>query len=208
MGARARLRQAPRGDGRPILLLPGVGTGDNSVAPLVAYLRRLGYAAESWRFGINRGTHTIGADAGRLIARVEAMARGHGAPVTLIGVSLGGIMARLACHRAPGLVREVITVCAPYAADARATNAWRLYQLLSGENIDSATVHAQFDEVRRPLPVPAAAIWAREDGMVNREACYVSGEPGLRIFEVEGGHLLVHLRPQVWLLVADLLAAA
>ncbi|MFX8122187.1 hypothetical protein ABTK95_19920, partial [Acinetobacter baumannii] len=55
-------------------------------------------------------------------------------------------------------------------------------------------------------PVPATAIWSRNDGMVNPAACFVADEPGLRIVAVDGGHLLVHLRPSVWLFVAQLLA--
>lgn len=202
----SRLRDAPRGDGRPIMILPGVAMGDASVTALARYLRRLGYAAETWQLGLNRGTRTVGLDADRLIARITAMAEHHGAQVTLIGISLGGIIARLVAHRAPTLVREVITVCSPYAADARATNAWRTYQLLSGESIDSPDVAARLEELRRPLPVPAAAIWTRRDGMVNAAACRSLDEPGLRIFEIGGGHLLSHLRPELWQLLATILS--
>lgn len=200
------LRDAPPGDGRPVMVLPGVATGDSSVALLAAYLRRLGYRAETWQLGVNRGVRTVGDDAQRLIDRIEAMARTHDAPVTLVGVSLGGIMARIVAHRAPASVRQVITVCSPYAADARATNAWRTYQLLSGERVDGPAVLARFAEARQPLPMPGVAIWARDDGMVNGDACHVSGEPGLRVFAIDGGHLLVSLRPELWRLIARLLA--
>ncbi|MGJ3648647.1 esterase/lipase family protein [Sphingomonas sp. GlSt437] len=203
---RSVLRAAPKGDGRPVLVLPGVATGDGSVRPMAHFLSKLGYRAETWQLGMNRGTPTIGAEAEHLIARVTALAERDGSSVTLIGVSLGGIMARLAAHRGPSLVREVVTICSPYAADARATNAWRTYQLLSGERVDDPAVAARLVEARRPLPVPATAIWSRNDGMVNPAACFVADEPGLRIVAVDGGHLLVHLRPSVWLFVAQLLA--
>lgn len=203
---RPRLAGAPRGDGRPVLLLPGVVTGDGSVAGLARFLRRLGYAAESWGLGLNLGTRTIGAEGERLLDRVAALHAARQGPVTLIGVSLGGIMARLAAHRLPGAVGGVITINAPYAASGRATNVWRVYERVSGEKIDSPAVAARLTELRKPLPVPAAALWSRSDGLVNGAACFVPGEPGLRVIEVPGGHLMVHQRVAVWRVVADLLA--
>ena len=102
----------------------------------------------------------IGADSERLFAAVAAFAEETGEPVTLIGVSLGGIMARLVAHRHPELVREVITVASPYAGDPRATNVWRLFELLTGDKIDSAAVVAQRLEIAAPLSMAATAIWS------------------------------------------------
>ncbi|MFA5970265.1 MAG: alpha/beta fold hydrolase [Sphingomonas sp.] len=208
VGALGALGAAPRGDGRAVMVLPCVAMPDASAAPLARYLQGLGYAAEGWGLGINRGTRTTGAEAERLIARIEDYAARHGQPVTLIGISLGGIMARLVAHRRPDLVSAVITICSPYAGDAYSTNAWRVYQLLSGERVDSAAVRARLAEVRRPLPVPACAMWSRSDGMVNGLACRVPGEPGLTIVEIRGGHLMIHRRAAVWRAVAEQLAGS
>ena len=90
------------------------------------YLQRIGYRAESWQLGRNFGVRTVGAEAERLFGRVREMAKASGEPVTLVGVSLGGMLARLAAHRLPGEVREVITIASPYAADPRSTNVWRI----------------------------------------------------------------------------------
>lgn len=128
-----------------------------------------------------------------------------GAPVTLIGVSLGGMLARLAAHRLPGNVREVITIASPYAGDPRATNIWRIYEWVSGERLDGADSRARLAELRAPLPVPATAIWSRNDGLVNGMACHVTGEPRLRIIEISGSHMGVQLRPRVLRSVADVL---
>ncbi|MDQ9786271.1 alpha/beta fold hydrolase, partial [Serratia marcescens] len=74
-----------------------------------------------------------------------------GEKVTLIGVSLGGIMARMAAHRVPDLVREVITVSSPFAGSPRATNVWRAFEWLTGDRIDDPRVKAMAAEVARPL---------------------------------------------------------
>ena len=202
-GARARLRSAPRGDGRPILLLPGLFNSDRSNGVLRRFLVASGYRAEGWGLGRNFGSRTIGGDAARLIARVEAMAVETSAPVTLIGVSLGGIMARLVAHRRPELVREVVTVSSPFAGHPRATNVWRAFEWITGERVDSPEVDTLRAEIAAPLPVPATAIWSASDGMVNGLAC--RDEHG-RSIEVRSGHLAVQLNPDVLVVIAEVLA--
>src|SRR5688572_21114733 len=53
-GARA-LRNLPRGDGHPVLLVPGFGAGDLEMTPLSRALARLGYASQTWKLGRNLG---------------------------------------------------------------------------------------------------------------------------------------------------------
>jgi triacylglycerol lipase len=199
----------PRGDGRPLLLLPGLINSDRSMLIMARYLRRLGYHVETWGLGRNFGARTVGSEAERLLARIEDYAARSGAPVTLIGVSLGGIMARFAAHRlGAGVVREVITIASPYAAGPRATNVWRTYQLVSGERIDDPALLARQAEIAAPLPMPATAIWSPSDGLVNGRACYGDGEPGLRVLEIKGSHIGVHFRAKVLRTVAGVLGAS
>src|ERR1044072_1331841 len=47
------LMRAPRGDGHPVLALPGFLASDLSMAPLRRYLAELGYDAQAWRMGRN-----------------------------------------------------------------------------------------------------------------------------------------------------------
>jgi hypothetical protein len=49
------LAAAPRGDGHPVLVLPGLGGSDVSTAPLRWFLGRLGYRAVGWGLGQNEG---------------------------------------------------------------------------------------------------------------------------------------------------------
>jgi pimeloyl-ACP methyl ester carboxylesterase len=206
--AQRYLAGAPKGDGRPVLLLPGFGNSDRSLIALKRYLQHLGYQAETWRLGRNFGVRTVGGEAEKLFGRIKGMAERAGEPVTLVGVSLGGILARLAAHRLPLDVREVITIASPYAADPRATNVWRIYELISGERLSSERARSRMSEIAQPLPVPATAIWSPTDGLVNGRACYMPSEPGLRTIEIAGSHMGVQLRPRVMRAVADVLAGA
>src|ERR1700744_5449194 len=47
------LLKAPRGDGHPVLALPGFLASDLSMAPLRRYLKQLGYDAHAWQMGRN-----------------------------------------------------------------------------------------------------------------------------------------------------------
>lgn len=201
---RARLDAAPRGDGRAIMLLPGLFNSDRSNAVMRSYLRRLGYHADGWGLGRNLGVRTVGHDAGKLIARVEALAAEHG-PVTLIGVSLGGIIARMVAHARPDLVREVITVASPFAGSGKATNVWRAFEWATGERLDDPAVIARSEAIARPLPVPATAIWSRTDGLVAGAICR---DDHCRSVEVRSGHMGVQMRPEVLEAIAGVLGGA
>ena len=49
------LSQAPKGDGHPVLLLPGFGASDVSLEPLRAFLKSRHYHVETWGLGRNVG---------------------------------------------------------------------------------------------------------------------------------------------------------
>src|SRR5438477_8769411 len=55
LGALPLLSLAPRGDGHPVLVLPGLVASDRSTRPLRAFLENRGYAVSGWRQGRNLG---------------------------------------------------------------------------------------------------------------------------------------------------------
>jgi len=201
---RALADVAPAPDGRAVMLLPGLFNSDRSNFVLAWYLRRLGYRVEGWGLGRNLGARTVGGEGDRLIARVEALAAEAG-PVTLVGVSLGGMLARLVAHRRPDLVRAVVTVSSPYAGDQRATNVWRAFELFTGERVDDPDVRARGALIAAPLPVPATAIWSASDGLVAGAICRCDHAASV---EVRSGHFGVQLRPEVLVAVAGAVGRA
>ncbi len=201
--ARGALAGAPRGDGRPVLVLPGLFNSDRSNFALRGFLRRLGYRAYRWELGRNFGARTIGQEGERLVARIAQIHAETGEKVTLIGVSLGGIMARVFAGRHPELVREVITVSSPFAGPATSTNVWRAFEWITGQRIGSPEVQAFSREAAAPLPIPATALWSRSDGLVNGLICH---DGNCRAVEIRSSHLGVQLKPEVLRAVANLLA--
>jgi pimeloyl-ACP methyl ester carboxylesterase len=200
----AAMRDAPRGSGGAVMVLPGLFNSDLSTLVMRRYLSGLGHRVEGWGLGRNLGVRSVGPDAERLVARVEAMAEAAGAPVALVGVSLGGILARLVAARRPELVAQVVTVSSPYAGDPRATNVWRAFEWATGERVDDPVVAERMAAAAAPLPVPATAIWSATDGVVSGAICRCDHA---RSVEVRSGHLWVQMRPEVLAAVATALAA-
>src|SRR3954463_13670013 len=55
LGALPLLSLPPRGDGHPVLVLPGLVAPDTSTRPLRSFLNNRGYAVSGWRQGRNLG---------------------------------------------------------------------------------------------------------------------------------------------------------
>ena len=202
------LAMAPRGDGHPVLVLPGFIASDTSTAVLRRYLSKLGYDAHAWELGRNLGPKAIGLEGEKLVARLRAIHEATGQKVSLVGWSLGGIMARIVARRAPDAVRQVITLGSPFAGSPKATNVWRAYEYLTGHHIEGDSAKSQLAEAASPPPVPSTAIYTREDGVVAWQICMEQAGPETDNIEVHGSHCGLGVNPAVLYAVADRLAQA
>lgn len=200
------LSTAEHGDGHPVLVLPGFVTTDTSTGVLRQYLRTLGYNVHSWDLGRNLGPKAIGHEGEKLIARLDAIHAKCGQKISLVGWSLGGVMARQLARRRPDLVRQIITLGSPFAGSPRATNAWRAYQALTGHAIDSEDARAQMRESELPPPVPSTAIYSKEDGVVAWQNCVEPEADLTDNIQVYGSHCGLGVNPVVLYAIADRLA--
>jgi pimeloyl-ACP methyl ester carboxylesterase len=195
------LQRAPRGDGHPVLVLPGLAASDVSTRPLRTYLKAQGYASHGWKQGPNRGPRA-GVEAG-IDARLVELAQRYNRKVSLIGWSLGGVLAREAARRSSQLVRQVITLGSPFANEPKASNAWRLYEVLSGRRVDDGPDR---EAMKLPPPVPSTAIYTRSDGIVAWQGCREQESATTENIEVEGSHSGLGYNPAVLYAIADRLA--
>ncbi|MFN3618806.1 MAG: esterase/lipase family protein [Sphingorhabdus sp.] len=166
-----RLSLAAKGDQRPVFVIPGFGTTDRSTVILRYYLQFLGYRVYAWELGRNLGAKTIGLHNERLLARLDEVYLEERQPVTLIGWSMGGIMARMIARVNPYKIREVISLGAPFTGDPYANTAWKIYERLSGHSLAHPVAQAQIKESKLPLPVPACSIYSKSDGVVSWQTC-------------------------------------
>ena len=195
------MRMMPRGDGHSVLVLPGLMAGDTSTKPLRAFLEDRGYVPYGWDLGRNYGPRP-GVEEG-MTAKLEEIAEQSGRKVSIIGWSLGGLYARVLAHRAPGIVRQVITLGTPFTGDPRASNAWRLYELTSGLSVDDP--HWR-EALEGSLTVPVTSIYSRSDGIVSWQCSVERERAQAENIEVEGSHCGLGVNPAVLYAIAHRLA--
>jgi pimeloyl-ACP methyl ester carboxylesterase len=197
------LLRAPKGDGHPVLALPGFLAGDLSMAPMRRYLMALGYDAHAWQMGRNLGGITRMRQA--LRERLSEIYANTHRKVSVIGWSLGGVYARDLALNAPDMVRYIVTLGSPFANDVRATNATRLYEALSGEVVGSDPEFLA--ALSGDLPVPTTSIFSRADGVVNWHTCLLRPSATAENVEVYlASHVGLGVNPAVLWAVADRLA--
>jgi len=201
VAAQPWLRRLPRGDGHPVLVFPGMGASDLTTLPLRRFLQRLGYVTQAWGQGFNLGPRPGVVE--RAAADLQSLAERHGQPVSLIGWSLGGIYARELAKRNPAASRCVVTLGTPFAGDPKATNAWRIYELLTGSKVGDAKL---LHEIGKAPSLPTTSIYSRSDGIVSWR-CSLNGEgPLVENIEVHSSHVGMGLNPLALYAVADRLA--
>jgi pimeloyl-ACP methyl ester carboxylesterase len=199
------LMRAPKGDGHPVLTLPGFLASDVSMAPMRRYLKELGYDTYAWKMGRNIGGFSRMRAA--LRDRLAEIHNATGRKVSVVGWSLGGVYARDLALQEPSMVRYVVTLGSPFANDVRATNATRLYEALSGETVeDNSELRTA---IAGDLPVPTTSIHSRTDGIVNWRTCLLRPSATAENIEVHfASHVGLGVNPAALWAVADRLAQA
>ena len=193
----------PRGDGRTVLVLPGLFGNDFYLQPLHRWLRRIGYSPTASTLSINAGCPE------RLTSQVEShlrrSRRRHPGPVALVGHSRGGLLAWAIASRLQGEASHLALLGSPAPAVVAATRA------ASGVDyarVATSTVAAAgrqslklldpdctvpecgcpyTADLRRDLSAETRviAIYSRDDQIVTPGACEVRGATNV---EVGGTH--------------------
>lgn len=174
----------PRGDGHTVLILPGFMGSDSYLTVLAAWLARIGYQPALLGGGPSVGS--VAALLEQAMRRTETLAR-RGQRLTLIGHSLGGILARLTASAHPERVAHVVTLGCSLTGDRRAGHPFvqRLSRALLSGDLDGLIA-------QRSLPLPAnvraTSMYSRQDGVVDWRAC-VDPDPRTTNLVVTGGHV-------------------
>ena len=199
---------APRGDGHPVMVLPGFMASDSSTLTLRNYLTTLGYEVYPWALGRNLGRR--GDIEHKMVERVNHIAATHGQKVSLVGWSLGGIFARQIASDIPDAVRQVITLGSPFGSPGRGgTNREisELFEMMSGENFDEEPVE-ELEEIWAAPPVPTTAIYSKTDGVAAWQVCIEEESDLTENIEVYGSHTGLGFNPIVLYAIADRLGQA
>jgi triacylglycerol lipase len=198
-----------------VLLVPGFLETECSLIPMGCWLARIGYrpylSGIDWNVGCSRDKLE------QLSHRLEVINHENRRPVAVVGHSLGGMMGRGLAAMRPELVGRVITLGSPtrIALDVIRREArsallgfQTLWRIFADPPHDCGTMKCTCG-IRDILSIcPAAkcevsSIFTRDDEVVDWRACVV---PGGDNYEVSGKHCSLVVNPEVYHLIAQILA--
>ena len=182
----------------PVLVFPGFSAGDLSTFVIRRSLQNAGYRVHRWKLGVNRGN--VPDLIPKVVSRTEALYQGYGEPVSLVGWSLGGVLAREVARERPDMVRGVVTLGSPVIGGPKYTRAARFYESVLGEDLD-AIEQAVEERNQIPISVPLTAIYSKRDAVVKWEACIDRYNAQCEHIEVDASHLSLGFDPRVLQLV-------
>lgn len=194
----------PRGDGSPVLLLPGFLGSDSYLTIMNGWLQRIGYRPHASRLTVMTSSPID--LIGKVIRRADEVATASGRPVTVIGHSMGGMMACLLAKLRPDIVSHVMTLGSPIAGDGREAAhpaVAAMAQMLVRERGSRSEAAAQRALERElfggPMPdsVRLTCLYSREDAVVHWRACF-DCQPHTMSYEVRGTHTGLAWNSQVY----------
>lgn len=191
---------APRGNDRPVIVLPGFMADDNSTWLLRRFLEDIGYAVTGWEMGRNTGPGQPLIE--QLIHRAETLRRGHDQKVNLVGWSRGGMIAREIARARPDLVRHVITLGSPVRGGPSSTSIGRLLQTSTGLS-EAEMLALMRRRERTPIRTPITALYSKTDGVVAWRAAIDELSPDVEHIEVQSSHVGFGVNAQVFRIVAQ-----
>lgn len=199
----ALLANLPPGDGHPVLTLPGFMAGDRSMAILRNYLEQWKYDPQPWELGRNLGLSTA-RDLEKLLAeRLDQVYQASKRKVSLIGWSLGGLFARELARTNPEKVRLVITLGSPMG-NPKATNAWRLYEYMTGSRLHDETIQERLEKIVKPIPgIPVTSVYSKSDAVVAWQIAKAPRGKNVESIAISGSHFGMGFNPAVLYLIAD-----
>jgi pimeloyl-ACP methyl ester carboxylesterase len=206
------LMDAPRGDGHPVLLLPGFLAGESTLIALKLYLQSKGHDVHTWGLGRNVGFRKKHANA--LQQKIRYLHHITGRKVSLVGWSLGGVFSFYGAESALDCVRSIVTLGSPVSVDITGNQSpatvKALYRLVShrlGPAAHLMQPRAKSLREHRRLAIPTSCLFSLTDGVVPPQEATIDGDPALHEnIQVPGSHIGLGFNGIVLSIVADRLA--
>jgi pimeloyl-ACP methyl ester carboxylesterase len=206
-----------RGDGAPVMLIPGFLAGDMSLGLMAQWLGRIGY--RPCRAGIRANVDCAARALERLEVQLERHADRHGRPVTVVGHSRGGTMARVLAVRRPDLLDGVVCLGSPLRDQLAVhpmvhahVKAVALLGSLGAPGLFSYQCNSSCcaivnEQLAAPFPegVRLVSVYSCTDGVVDWRACL---DPAARHIEVHSTHVGMAVNSAVYYVLSRLLAPA
>jgi triacylglycerol lipase len=191
----------------PVLLVPGFMAGDATLKGMAMFLRHQGFRTYRAQIHVNVGCTREAAD--RLERRLETIAIRRDRKVTIVGHSLGGMLARGLASRRPDLVEGIVSMGSPVLAPGAIHRvlAWDAEMLakltrvgfrgmMGSDCFGGECARLSFEESKLPIDpdLGFTAIYSRRDGIVDWKACL---DPAAQHVEVRTSHVGMAVDPVV-----------
>lgn len=197
--ARPFLLSLPKGNGHPVMVLPGMAATDKSTFLLRKLLSKLGFAVYGWDQGVNLGGSDV---LNGLVQRLNRIHDEYDEKVSLIGQSLGGVFARELARNLPSKVKQVISLGSPINRNPTASTVSRLYSKRTGWQWNEAEKQA-FCERMEPPEVPCTAIYSKSDGIVAWKTAMERDNGKTQNIEVVCSHIGMAVHPPSIKVIVD-----
>jgi triacylglycerol lipase len=204
----------PRGDGSPVLCLPGFLGSDWYLSVLRGWLRSIGYRSYPSDFALAAvGSSFVLME--RAVRRADELATATNQRLTLIGHSLGGLISRTVARVRPDLIAHVVTLGSAVGLDPRGAAhpvIRTLSDLLLRESLSERGLKTErvLERMLLCAPVPESvrvtSIYSRQDAVVDWRACREAG-PQTVAHEVHGTHTGLAWNAEVYRLLGHALAS-
>lgn len=192
------LKEEPRGNRQPVLVIPGLLADDVSTIPLRLYLHYLGYKPYGWKQGLNLAFTKN--DIAKLKERIVNIAESRKEKIALIGWSLGGLIARELAREMPEQVSLVMSLGTPLIGGAKHTGLAGIGHRI-GFDLDAIERQLQEDS-NQPIEQPITVIYSKLDGLIAWEATQDNTHPQAEHFEVKSTHIGLGLDIDVFKIIA------
>lgn len=184
------------GNGHRVIVIPGWKADENAMLPIKSYLNKIGFSAEDWGLGTNNGA--IEAYRDELVKRIRQTAQGES--ISLVGWSLGGVVAREVARKLPKQIASVVTYGTPVIGGPKFTIGGKYWDASETKRLNNL---AKALDIINPIQVPLAVIFTKNDSVVSWPACLDYNSLDVKHFEVSSTHLSLGVDPQVWRIVAE-----
>ena len=177
------------GDDHPVIIIPGFMTDDWSTIPMRRYIKDIGYSPKGWNLGINHPGDEIERYVVEVCKLVQQQRKQYKEKVTIIGWSLGGVIARCVGRKIPNSVRQIITLGSPLSdlglvgpPVLRSLYQRRAKRPLQ-ELIDIVGDITVFNGV------PTTSVYSKSDGIVDWKYSLLQEHPYHQNIEVDCSHI-------------------